>query len=412
MTSSPGETGHSTTGERSRASLARLDGSPGKFDFGLSAAQEARAAHLHSESVVVDLLSQHAGSNIFDHYDEATQREFEVAMEARATNYDRYVDAVHWPYELSYQGRSNLILDWFIVGGLTCGTHGLEVHDGQDPECLRWDAIAARYAQLPWLRHVTTAEAIRQAKRDGCIASYAHCQPTREVPRDLDAFDAAYQRGLRSFMLTYNKKNSIGVGCTESTDEGLSAFGIRVVQKCNALGLIVDVSHCGRLTTLDACRHSRHPVNANHTVARGVYRHARGKDDDELRAIADTGGVVGIVAVPAFVTDQPTPTIHHLLDHVDYVANLVGWAHVAIGTDWPLQAPESIQAALISPQNAALGFRTQDRLDVTQRLVGFDDCRDLPNITRGLVRRGYSDEQIRGILGENALRVFKNVWGA
>ena len=100
-----------------------------------------------------------------------------------------------------------------------------------------------------------------------------------------------------------------------------------------------------------------------------------------------------------------------MLDHIDYIANLVGWEHVAIGTDWPMQAPDDLIVQTLGAAAKSLGFREQDRLDVTKRLAGFDDCRDLPNITRGLVKRGYRDEQIRGILGENALRVFEEVCG-
>lgn len=188
-------------------------------------------------------------------------------------------------------------------------------------------------------------------------------------------------------------------------------FGVDVVRHCNSIGMIVDVSHCGHLTTLDACRHSQRPVNANHTAAKSIHPHARGKSNEALRAIADTGGVIGVVALPAFLTAERNPTIEHMLDHIDYISEVIGWRHVAIGTDWPLQAPEEIQLAVLSPANKAVGFRDQDRLDVTKRLTGFDDCRDLPNITRGLVKRGYSDEQIRGILGENALRVFEEVCG-
>jgi len=115
--------------------------------------------------------------------------------------------------------------------------------------------------------------------------------------------------GLRSFMLTYNLMNELGVGCTERVDAGLSRFGLDVVRHCNEIGMMVDVSHCGDATTLDACRHSRHPVNANHTAARTVFPHARGKSDQGLRAIAETGGVIGIVAVPAFLTGAAVPSI-------------------------------------------------------------------------------------------------------
>jgi membrane dipeptidase len=100
-----------------------------------------------------------------------------------------------------------------------------------------------------------------------------------------------------------------------------------------------------------------------------------------------------------------------MLDHIDYISTVVGWQHVAIGTDWPLQAPDELLAATVGTEAKSIGFRPIDRFDVTKRLIGFDDCRDLPNITRGLVKRGYNDEQIRGILGENALRVFEEVCG-
>jgi membrane dipeptidase len=285
------------------------------------------------------------------------------------------------------------------------------VHDGHDAMRNKLEALMRRYASLPWLRYVTTAAEIRQAKRDGVVALYAHCQPSTPAPRDLKAFDVAYAKGLRSFMLTYNLMDNIGVGCTERVDAGLSRFGVDVVRHLNAIGMIIDVSHCGHLTTLDACRYSKRPVNANHTAARSVYAHARGKCDEALRAIADTGGVIGVVAVPAFITADPVPSVEHMLDHMDYIANLVGWRHVAIGTDWPLQAPDDVLQATLGAITGSIGFRAQDRLDLTQRLAGFDDVRDLPNITRGLVKRGYRDEQIKGVLGENALRVFSEVCG-
>jgi membrane dipeptidase len=181
------------------------------------------------------------------------------------------------------------------------------------------------------------------------------------------------------------------------------------------MGMLVDVSHCGYQTTMDACRISKKPVNANHTSARSVYYHPRGKSNDALRAIADTGGFIGVYTVPTFLTPDPQPTIEHVLDHIDYIASLVGWRHVALGTDWPLTSPDKVVLSTfgVDPQ---LGFRPAEEnrpadLDLTQRVIGFDDLRDMPNFTRGMVKRGYSDEQIRGILGENALRVFEEICG-
>jgi len=384
-----------------------------RFDFGLSAADEARATKLHRESIVFDMLSQHAGGNIFLHYSDALKAEFRRRITAaRTARTDFWAEMIYWPFEVSRMGQSDLLREWLVAGGLTCGTFSdIRVHDGYDPKLDDWEERVLRYAQLPWLCLATSASQIRQAKREGRVAFYANCQPSFPAPRDLSAIDRAYGKGLRSFMLTFNRMDHVGTGCTERVDTGLSMFGIDVVQHCNDLGVIIDVSHCGHRTTLDACRHSKKPVNANHTAARSVFFHPRGKSNEALRAIASTGGVIGILALPAYLTDARVPTIEHMLDHIDYVADLVGSEHVGIGTDWPMQGPDDLLVETLGAELSSLGYSADHRLDVTKRLVGYDDCRDLPNITRGLVKRGYNDEQIKGILGENAMRVFQEVCG-
>lgn len=384
---------------------------PGTFDFGLNAEEETRALRLHRDSIIIDLLSQHAGGAIFDSYDEDLREQLLLEFEDDSQGLGQLPRAIYWPYEQSRLGRSDLIREWLIASGLTCGTYGIDVHDGSDPVLNEWERLVQRYADLPWLRYVTTSREIRDAKARGRVAFYAHCQPTTPVPSDLGAFDRAYRLGLRSFMMTYNRVDKIGAGCTAEVDVGLTPFGLEVLRHCNDLGIMVDVSHCGRSTSLDACRYSRKAVNANHTAARALHDHARCKSDEELLAIAQSGGVIGVVAVPSFLTEDAVPTINHMLDHIDYIADLVGYRHVAIGSDWPLQAPDDILIRTLGASATALGFRQKDTLDLARRLVGFEDCRDLPNITRGLVKRGYGDEEIRGILGENAMRVFESVCG-
>jgi len=387
---------------------------PGRFNFGLSAAQEARAAKLHRESIVFDLLSQHAGGNIFAYYPKELQSEFRETL-AVVEKSAALSEAVYWPFEMALQGKSDLVWEWFQQSGLTCGTFDIDLMMSGVSDLLSadWDTKIVRYSELPWLRYVTTAAQIRAAKDDGVLAMYANLQPVIPAPRDIRAFETAYKRGLRSFMLTYNRMDHIGVGCTERVDAGLSAFGVDVVRYCNEIGLIVDVSHCGRLTTIDACRYSSEPVTANHTSSSSIYPHPRGKSDEELRAIADTGGVIGVVDLPYFLCAEIAASIEHMLNHIDYIAGLVGWRHVAIGTDWPLQAPDDVLLSTIGTQaqKEQLGWSQRYRRDVTQRLNGYADCRDLPNITRGLVKRGYTDEQVQGIIGENALRVFEDICG-
>jgi membrane dipeptidase len=294
---------------------------------------------------------------------------------------------------------------------MTVGTYSVAVYDSGDPKWPALEATQEEFFKLPWLRKVTKAEHARQCKKDGVIGLYAHWQPLNPAPRSLDALTQAYQRGLRSFMLTYNRMDNIGVGCTERFDAGLSNYGIDVVRLCNEIGMIVDTSHCGHMTTMDACKFSKRPVNANHTCAKALSDVARAKSDDALKAIADTGGVIGVVTVPFFLTENTRgATIEVMLDHVEYIAERVGWRHVSLGTDWPLQAPTDALKQTMRAEFIEHGFKP-DEIDVTDRLDGFDDYRDLPNITRGLVKRGFSDEQIRGILGENALRVFGEVCG-
>lgn len=116
------------------------------------------------------------------------------------------------------------------------------------------------------------------------------------------------------------------------------------------------------------------------------------------------------MTVPFVLAAGEGVTVEAWLDHVDYVADLVGWQHVAIGTDWPLHRPKAILRRL-GDLDARIGFGREDRIDWPTNLIGFDDYRDMPNLTRGLVSRGYTDEQVAGILGLNFLRVFEAVCG-
>ncbi len=379
---------------------------PLPFDFGLSPAEEERAQRLHRESVVIDMLFQYFGGSSI--YAELPEGAVEQALQGKSTPWERYLAVQHLPFTLASSGACDVVRDWWQISGLSAASIGVPVTakdaKPKDEDDLDW------VSSLPWIRLVTRADDFRSAKRDGILAVYGNCQPTYGIPFEIEAVDRAYAKGLRVLMLTYNRMDFVGTGCTERVDAGLSNYGLQVVERCNALGVIVDSSHCGRQTTLDACHFSNTPVLANHASASGLYPHARGKSNEELDAIAGTGGIVGVVAVPFFLA-HGTPTIEAMLDHIDYIARRVGWQHVGIGTDWPLQCPAYLLRETVGGLLREIGFRAEDNIDVAQTLVGFGDYRDFPNITRGLVKRGYSDEQIRGILGENFLRVFAQVCG-
>jgi membrane dipeptidase len=268
------------------------------------------------------------------------------------------------------------------------------------------------FDHFPWLVKALKAEDFRRAKAEGKHAAWINTQLLMGVNLDfIKLVEPAYMMGLRMIQLSYNFMTYIASGCTERTDSGVSNYGAKLIQLMNALGIIVDISHCGRQSTLDACKLSSKSVIASHASAEAVYKHARAKSDEELKAIADTGGVIGIVTVPFFLAGGEGVGMESWLDHADYIADLVGWEHVAIGSDWPMPMPKSILKDAFNTLAAEAGFREEDNIDSATNLIGFDDYRDLPNITRGLVSRGYSDEQIKGILGENFLRVFEEVCG-
>jgi membrane dipeptidase len=374
-----------------------------RYPFELSDAAESRAQELHRSVIIVDMLFQGpCGSRSFDH---------ELSEDLRK-RWDSDRDAIAaWNYITEAPARQAVSPGGFSAfercwreSGITAGTRERDFATERD--ILEGCALArAQFSTLDWLEEATTAEVIRAAKRDGKMAAFINSQDTLGFGTDLTLFDAAHALGLRMVGLTYNSANFVGNGCTERGDGGLTHFGVKVVDRLNSLGVIIDTSHCGRQTTLDACHSTKKPLVASHTAAERIYDIDRAKSDDELRAIAATGGVVGICAVPFFLTHESDATIEHMLDHVDYIANLIGVDHTGIGTDWPLQMPKWALTAIVQPWAQAAGFRAEHGVDWTRSLAGFEDYRDFPNITRGLVNRGYSDSEIHAILGENFLRV-------
>jgi membrane dipeptidase len=287
---------------------------------------------------------------------------------------------------------------------------------------------------------ITCAEDVRRAKKEGRHGIIWNTQNPKpffrgeDLDQDLDRLDLFYRLGLREVQLTYNLNNMVGAGCTERYDFGLTRFGMKVLERLNQLRFLVNVSHCGRQTTLDACEVSKAPVVANHASCEEIYSHPRAKSDEEIHAVAESGGYMGICRVPHFIGWNAT--IKDLLDHIDYAVNLVGADHVGIGTDqgWAAPIPRGIHEeyskikaeyvpASQMPPDAPMpmkdnyagwwsGFRPEDFPYATdERNFGSLSWINWPFYTIGLVSRGYSDQEITKILGGNFLRVFEKVVG-
>lgn len=379
----------------------------GTFDFGLTEAEEGRAKKLHDESIIVDLLFQ--GPVGYRGFTEEMRKTLDADWDSHPDPVRGYALAHALPVRQALAGQFDAYEDTWRASGVTGGN--VQVSVGVDEALYSYGLAVAQFDGFPWLVKATKGADFARAKAEGKAAGYVSTQNSEGIDAKLISLQAGYDHGLRMMGLTYNTMNNAGSGCTERTDAGVSNFGASLIRRLNELGVIVDTAHSGRQTTLDCCALSERPVVASHCSAAGVYHVDRGKSDEELDAIAGTGGVIGVVAVPFFLSPGTGVSIEAMLDHIDYISSRVGPEHVAIGTDWPLMAPKNVLARALNAMALDMGFRAEHNIDSETNCVGFDDYRDFRNITRGLVKRGYGDDDVAGILGGNFLRVFESVCG-
>jgi membrane dipeptidase len=206
-----------------------------------------------------------------------------------------------------------------------------------------------------------------------------------------------YRLGLRSMQLTWNFRNELGDGVWENrTKGGLTNFGVEVIKEMNRLGMVVDLAHMNREGFFQALDVARAPLIVSHANACGMLDNPRNLADDQIKAIADQGGLVGILALPERVAKKDA-TLDDLLKHIDYMVNLAGIEHIALGMDFiKYDGPRTLK-----DRHHPLHERTY--------VKDFEEIEDLPNLIDSLGRRGYKDSDIALILGENYLRVLKTI---
>ncbi len=247
-----------------------------------------------------------------------------------------------------------------------------------------------------------------RVKRSGKLGILLGLQNSDQFrnPNDVDFF---YALGQRVSQLTYNSRNFIGNGSTERHDEGISDFGVAIIERMNKVGMAVDVSHCGDRTTLDAFELSKKPVLITHSNCRALAGgHPRDKSDEAIRKVGSNGSVMGITAVRMFVKAEEPTTIEDVLNHFDHVKKLIGPEHLGVGSDIDLygydKMPPELNKQLRASYKGSYGFR--EKIDVE----GLDHPKRMFDLTEGLIRRKYNDAEIRGILGGNFARVLKEIW--
>jgi len=269
-----------------------------------------------------------------------------------------------------------------------------------------YNSLLARHDA--WFERVDTParlDGIKASGKVGIILGIQNSEHFRK-PDDVDYF---YGIGQRVSQLTYNSRTLIGNGSTERRDEGLSDFGVSIVERMNKVGMAVDVSHCGDKTTLDALEVSKKPVLITHSNCRALNpNHPRCKTDEAIKAMAAKGGVMGITEVRMFVSPKEPTGMDAMLDHYDYVAKLVGLEHVGVGSDIDLLGYDALSAEetkqLRSGYKSSYGFREKNDID------GYNFAKRPFDLAEGLIRRKYSDANIEAILGGNFRRVLKEIW--
>lgn len=277
----------------------------------------------------------------------------------------------------------------------------------------RWEGEVDRSPAV--FARIRTADDIRTAKRDGRTGLIYGLQDGVSFEDDLDRLTALRQLGIRVIQPTYNRRNLLGDGCMETADAGLSKAGHEAIERMNALGILVDLSHCGRRTAADAIAASRRPVAFTHTGCAALADHPRHRTDAELKAVADKGGVSGIFVMP-YLAKGRQPTAADVIAHLEHAVKVCGEDHVSIGTDGTLSSIELTaefatkfrenvrhrkELGIAAPYETEDGYLFASDLNTPRR---FEALAGL------LLARGHGEARVEKVLGANLLRVFGETW--
>ena len=268
-------------------------------------------------------------------------------------------------------------------------------------------------AHQDFLIQCKTVDDIFAAKAAGKIAWVPCVEGAACIENEVDRIDILYGLGVRQLGVTYSESNALGNGLKEDNDGGLTKFGKACVERMNKVGMLIDVSHCGQRTALEAVQHSTKPILASHLGAKGVWDIKRLAGDELLKAIAAKGGVIGIEAAPhtTMSATNRTHDIDSVMEHFEYVKNLVGIDHVGFGVDTLYGDHVGVHHAFA----AALSTGDTSKSTLPYEEVAYVNYLENPteaswNIPRWLIRHGYTEEEIAKVIGGNALRVLREVW--
>ncbi len=287
-------------------------------------------------------------------------------------------------------------------------TYETEAYETGKAAIAEHDAFIAANAGL--VMKATSAADANAAKADDKIAIYYLFQNSTQFGRDLDRVKEFYDAGLRSSQLTYNYQNWAGSGCKEKNGSGVTRFGSELIERMNAIGMLIDLSHANEPTMLDAISMSHDPVVISHTCCQAVYENERNTSDAVLKAMAEKGGVVGICQIRPFITDaRPDVALPRYFDHIDHAVKVAGVDHVAIGSD-----RDHRRITMTDEYIAELKREEGENFNINDWPLYIDALNGptrMEVIWDGLRDRGYSEGDVEKIMGANILRLYADVIG-
>lgn len=258
---------------------------------------------------------------------------------------------------------------------------------------------------------IRTLENIHYAKKAGKVGFVFGLEAATPIENEIDRLDVLYGLGIRQIGIAYSDSNSLGSGLNESVDGGMTDFGRRCVTRMNQLGMAVDISHSSDQTGIDACKASTKPVFMTHAGAKAIWPIKRMKSDDVLKAVADTGGVIGMSAAPHTTLSEAHPqhSIDSVMDHLMYCIDLVGIEHVAFGPD--TLYGDHVGLHTVFSHLLSTSFSEAPKFERVKYVDGLENpTENFWNIAGWLVKNGFSDKDIAAILGGNILRALEGIW--
>jgi len=259
-----------------------------------------------------------------------------------------------------------------------------------------------------WTKATSVAD-IERARDEGRIALFYLFQNSTQFGRDLDNVDVFYGLGVRSSQITYNFQNWAGAGCNELADSGLTTFGHELVAKMNDVGMLIDLSHAGMKTMADTIAASSVPVVVSHSCCKALWKNNRNTTDENIRAIADKGGLFGVTQMRPFMTHQIDNAVHVYYEHIEHAINVAGIDHVCIGSDRDHRRLTLTEEYLAEVQaEEGPNFVREEFPLYFEELNG---PRRMETIWDGLAKRGMSEGNLEKLFGLNVYRLYEEVIG-